>query len=131
MSVSNINGGIQHNIVPDTCNFTVDIRTTNEYSHTEILETIKTHTSCSISPRSKHLQPSFISHDHPIVKAGLSLGKKAFGSATLSDQALMNFPTLKMGPGDTKRSHSRDEFIYLHEIEEGVYTYINLLKIIL
>jgi len=131
MTVSMIHGGTQHNVVPDNCSFTVDIRTTEQYTHLEILETIRLYTSCSVKERSMRLAPSFIDVLHPAVQAGLALGCSTYGSPTTSDQALMNFPTFKMGPGDSARSHSADEFVWLKEIEEGIHIYINLLKTIL
>lgn len=131
MTTSMIQAGSQHNVVPDTCNFTVDIRVTEQYTHHEILDIIKKHTFSDIAVRSFRLRSSAISKTHPIVQAGLSLGLKTYGSPTTSDQALMDFPTIKLGPGNSERSHIADEFIYLHEIEEGIDTYIKLLSIIL
>ncbi len=131
MSVTMIDAGSQHNVVPDECRFVVDVRTTDAYSNQETLDIIMAHVSVEVNPRSTRLNPSGIPKDHPIVKAGLSLGKKTYGSPTLSDQALMPFPTLKMGPGDSARSHTADEFIYVNEIEEGVALYIELLNIVI
>jgi acetylornithine deacetylase len=131
MTCTMIKAGLQHNVVPGTCHFTVDIRTTEQYTHTEILDIVKTHTSSQIQARSMRLKPSYINRTHPIVQAGLGLGLEAYGSPTMSDQALMDFPSLKIGPGDSARSHMADEFIYLHEIGEGIHIYINLLKNIL
>ena len=128
MSVTLIQAGIQHNIVPETCHFTVDIRTTDEYTNQEVLDIIKEHISSMIQPRSVRLNPSSVSINHPLVLTGQSLHLKLYGSPTTSDQALMNFPTFKMGPGDSARSHSADEFIYLREIEEGIELYIKLLN---
>lgn len=131
MSVTMISAGSQHNVVPAECNFTVDIRTTDCYSNEEISFIIKNNVSCEITPRSFRLQPSTIDPDHKIVKAGVKLGRKTYGSPTTSDQALMPFPSLKLGPGDSARSHMADEFIYTKEIEEGIELYITLLKEIL
>lgn len=128
MTVSMIHAGIQHNIVPGTCSFTVDIRTTDEYSNAEALHLIEKNVTCSVKSRSLRLNASSISKDHPLVKAGEELEIKMYGSPTTSDQAVMNFPTIKMGPGDSARSHTADEFIYLSEIGEGIHTYINLLN---
>ncbi|MGZ3862339.1 MAG: M20 family metallo-hydrolase [Bacteroidia bacterium] len=128
MGVTMINAGSQHNVVPGTCKFTVDVRTTEVYSNQEVLEVIKANISSDVTPRSLRLQPSGISADHPLVKAGIKLGRKTYGSPTLSDQALMPWPSVKIGPGDSARSHTADEFIFIHEIEEGIATYINILK---
>jgi acetylornithine deacetylase len=128
MSVTVINAGLQHNVVPDTCNFTVDIRVNDCYTHEEILDIVRQHVACDVEPRSLRLRSTRIDESHPLVQAGKVLGKKCFGSATLSDKALMPFPALKMGPGDSMRSHTADEFIHLSEIEEGITTYIALLK---
>ncbi|MBO3700768.1 M20 family metallo-hydrolase [Roseivirga sp. E12] len=131
MNVTMIDAGTQHNVVPDHCRFVVDVRTTDSYSNQETLDIIKRNVKAHVTARSTRLNPSGISMDHPIVRSGLSLGRKTYGSPTLSDQALMPFPTLKMGPGDSARSHTADEFIYLHEIEEGIGLYIKVLQKIL
>jgi len=128
MTVTIIQSGSQHNVVPDTCSFTVDIRTTDVYSNSEVLEIIKEHVDCEITPRSLRLNSSSINKSHSIVKAGISLGRQTYGSPTSSDQAVMNFPTLKIGPGDSARSHTADEFIYLNEIVEGIELYIKMLN---
>lgn len=131
MSVTMIQSGTQHNVVPDECTFTVDVRTNELYTNEELLETIDANTKCEVKARSFRLQPSCISTEHPIVKAGISLGRQTYGSPTTSDQALMKFPTLKLGPGDSARSHTADEFIYVKEIEEGINLYIKMLSEIL
>jgi len=128
MAVTVIKAGEQHNVVPDICNFTVDIRLTEEYTHKEILETISAHVQSDIIPRSTRIKPSTIALDHPIVKAGLALGRQTFGSPTTSDQAFMDFPTLKIGPGDSARSHTPDEFIFIQEIRQGIEWYIAMLN---
>jgi acetylornithine deacetylase len=128
MNVTVINSGSQHNVVPDKCEFVVDVRTTDVYSNEEVLKIIKEHVSCDVVPRSTRLNPSAINKNHSIVKAGLSLGKKAYGSPTTSDKALMNFPSLKCGSGDSARSHTADEFIYTHEIKEGIELYIKMIS---
>lgn len=128
MSVTMINSGLQHNVVPDTCRFTVDIRTTDAYNNEEVLDIIKSNVSCNVTEGSLRLQPSRISTDHPFVRAGIKLGRKPYGSPTLSDQALMPWPSVKIGPGDSARSHTADEYIYLDEIKNGIETYINILK---
>lgn len=131
MSVTIIEAGSQHNVVPATCKFTVDVRVTDAYRNEEVLRIIRQHVNCDVNPRSTRLKPSSISPDHPIVKAGLALGRETYGSPTTSDQALLDIPSLKMGPGDSARSHMADEFIYTNEIEEGVSLYIELLSKIL
>jgi acetylornithine deacetylase len=127
MSVTRIEAGSQHNVVPGSCSFTVDIRITEMYTHEEILDTIRNHVSSEVSPRSMRLKPSSISTNHPLVQAGLKLGRTTYGSPTTSDQALLSIPSLKLGPGDSARSHSADEFIWLREIEEGIDLYIRIL----
>ena len=119
-----------HNIVPSSCKMVVDVRVNELYTFEEILATIEANISSSVKPRSLRLKSSGISLDHVVVKAGLSLGKSYYGSVTTSDKALMPFPALKIGPGDSARSHSADEFIFIKEIEEGVLTYIQLLSTI-
>jgi acetylornithine deacetylase len=128
MTVSMIHAGIQHNIVPETCTFTVDIRTTDDYSNAATLSIIEQHVTCSVKARSLRLNASAIHKNHLLVMAGSALNKDLFGSPTTSDQALMNFPTIKMGPGDSARSHTADEFIGISEIEQGIETYIKLLN---
>ncbi len=119
-----------HNIVPSSCKMVVDVRVNELYTFEEILATIEANITSSVKPRSLRLKSSGISLDHVVVKAGLSLGKSYCGSVTTSDKALMPFPALKIGPGDSARSHSADEFIFIKEIEEGVLTYIQLLSTI-
>ncbi len=131
MSVTIIEAGSQHNVVPATCKFTVDVRVTDAYRNEEVLRIIRQHVNCDVNPRSTRLKPSSISPDHPIVKAGLALGRETYGSPTTSDQALLDIPSLKMGPGDSARSHMADEFIYTNEIKEGMSLYIELLSKIL
>jgi len=131
MSVTMINAGSQHNVVPASCTFVVDIRINELYTHEEILTEIRQHVQCEAVPRSTRLKPSFIPLDHPLVQAGLDIGLKAFASPTMSDQALLDIPSLKIGPGDSARSHSADEFIYIREIEEGIAIYCKLLDKIL
>lgn len=127
ISVTMIKAGTQHNVVPDECNFVVDVRVTEQYTLEEVVETIRKNISSDVKPRSVRLQPSGISPEHPIVKRGLEMGLSTFGSPTLSDQALMPFTSIKIGPGDSARSHTADEYIYVNEIEEAVKQYILLL----
>ncbi len=128
MSVTVIEAGKQHNVVPDKCSFVVDVRTTDAYSNKETLAIIREHVDCEVTPRSTRLNPSGIDEAHPIVKAGKLLGRETYGSPTLSDQALMPFPSVKLGPGDSARSHTADEYIFIEEIEEGIATYIAMLS---
>ncbi len=130
MSVTIINAGSQHNVVPHECIFTVDVRVNELYTFEEVLSIIHQHTSCFIQPRSTRLRSTSISVNHPLIKSGLSLGKTYYGSPTTSDKALMPFSTLKMGPGDSARSHTADEFIYLDEIKNGIETYVALINAI-
>ena len=128
MSVTIINAGTQHNVVPDTCVFTIDVRATDQYTLEEIIEVIQENIQSEVNARSIRLRPSSIPMEHPIVKAGLKRGRKAYGSPTTSDQALLDCPSLKMGPGHSERSHTANEFIYLHEIEAGILQYISMLE---
>ena len=128
ISVTQIQAGTQHNVVPDLCKIVVDVRTTDAYSNVETLELIRNSVpECRLTPRSTRLNPSSISQSHPIVKRLEIMGKDAFGSPTLSDQALLNCPSLKLGPGNSSRSHTADEFIYLDEIRDAIELYIKLL----
>ena len=127
MSVTQINAGTQHNVIPDICTAVVDIRSNECYSNEELFEEITKHISCEAKARSFRLNSSSIPADHPFVKRAVELGKVPFGSPTLSDQALMKFPSVKIGPGKSSRSHTADEYILLNEIEEAVGLYIRLL----
>ena len=117
-----------HNIVPSQCSFVADVRVNELYSFEEVLSTIRQNVTSRVTPRSTRLRSSSIELDHPLVNAGMALGRTYYGSPTTSDKALMPFPTLKIGPGDSARSHIADEFIYLDEIKEGIEIYIQLLK---
>ncbi len=117
-----------HNIVPSQCKFVVDIRVNELYTFENLLSEIKQHVSCEFKPRSLRMRSSSIDLSHTLIESGIKLGRTYYGSPTTSDKALMNFPTLKMGPGDSARSHTADEFIYLHEIEEGIELYIKLIE---
>lgn len=127
MTATMIESGSQHNVIPDTCKFVVDVRNTDSFSNEEVLQIIKDNMKSQVIARSTRLQPSAISGDHVLVKTAKNLGIKTFGSDTLSDQALMNFPTVKMGPGDSLRSHTADEYIKLNEIQKGIEIYIQVL----
>jgi acetylornithine deacetylase len=127
MSVTQIEAGTQHNVVPDECRFVVDVRTNECYTNVEIWDIIKQNLKSEITPRSMRLNSSKIALNHPLILRGIELGLTYYGSPTLSDQALMSFPTLKIGPGDSARSHTADEFIFLTEIEAGMKIYTQLL----
>jgi acetylornithine deacetylase len=120
----------QHNVVPSTCKYVIDVRVNELYTFEEILEALKENLKSQFKPRTTRMKSTSIKLDHPLVKAGIALGKGYYGSPTTSDKALMPFPTLKMGPGDSARSHTADEFIYLSEIEDGVNTYIKMVEYI-
>jgi acetylornithine deacetylase len=128
INVTQIEAGQQHNVVPDECRFVVDVRTTDAYSNEETLQILQKAVDAHLEARSLRLQPSFIEENHPLVQAGLQLGMHCYGSPTLSDQALMPVPSLKLGPGDSSRSHTADEFIHLEEFFQGIDTYIELLE---
>lgn len=131
MTVTVIQAGKQHNVVPGECHFTVDVRVTDQYTLEEVLEVVKQNVSCQVTPRSLRMRPSGISEDHALVQAAKKLGLVLYGSPTTSDQALIPVPSVKMGPGDSARSHSADEFIYVDEIKQGIETYIRLLDLVI
>ncbi len=129
LTVTQINAGKQHNVVPAAVNLVIDVRVNDAYSNAEIAEILQKQAPCtSIIPRSLRLNSSCIPVNHELVKAGIAMGRTTYGSPTLSDQAVLSCPSLKLGPGDSTRSHSADEFIYIHEIEEGIALYIELLN---
>ena len=129
MTVTQIEAGKQHNAIPSEVTLVVDVRVNDRYSNKEIAEILENESPCStIVPRSLRLNSSSISVEHDLIKAGLELGRKTYGSPTLSDQSVLSCPSLKLGPGDSTRSHTADEFIYLQEIEEGITLYIKLLE---
>jgi acetylornithine deacetylase len=117
-----------HNVVPAQCKFVVDVRINELYTFAEVLDVIKANVLCEVLPRSTRLRSSSIALNHPLIKAGSKLGRTYYGSPTTSDKALMDFPALKMGPGDSARSHTADEYIYIDEIKEGIELYIQLLN---
>nr|WP_315147434.1 M20 family metallo-hydrolase [uncultured Flavobacterium sp.] len=127
MTVTQINAGKQHNVVPAECHLVVDIRVNDCYSNAEILDTVRQQVKAEITPRSMHLNASSIPLSHGLVQAGIALGRTTYGSPTLSDQSVLSCQSLKLGPGETLRSHSADEFIYINEIEEGIELYIKIL----
>jgi len=129
MTVSQINAGKQHNAIPAQVDLVVDVRVNDAYSNQEIADILQKESPCtSITPRSLRLNSSSIPVEHELVQAGIALGRDTYGSPTLSDQSVLSCPSLKLGPGDSTRSHTADEYIYLHEIEEGIDLYIQLLE---
>ncbi|HAS41398.1 MAG TPA: acetylornithine deacetylase [Microscillaceae bacterium] len=127
-TVTQIEAGYQHNVVPDSCKFVIDVRTQECYSNQEVLDILQQHTQSELKARSLRLNSSGIPLDHPMVQRGKSLGLSTYGSPTLSDQALMPFTTIKIGVGDSARSHTADEYIKRPEIEQGIDLYIQLLE---
>ena len=127
MTVTVLSAGTQHNVVPDECRFTIDIRTNEYYTNEEVFEFLGTKLKSEVKARSFRLSSSSIDMDNPVVRRCVGMGMVPFGSPTLSDQALMPFPSLKLGPGESSRSHSADEYICISEIEEAVQTYVRLL----
>ncbi len=128
MTVTQISSGKQHNTVPDICHFVVDVRSNGLYTHEQLLETIRLHTECELLPRSVRLNSSSIVLKHPVVTAAMKLGIPLFGSPTTSDQAIIPFPSVKIGPGDSARSHTANEFIRPEEIEQGIEIYCKLIE---
>tara|TARA_B110000495_G_scaffold181479_1_gene176221 strand:- start:15 stop:1070 length:1056 start_codon:yes stop_codon:yes gene_type:complete len=130
-TVTQINSGNQHNVVPSELVLVLDVRVNECYTNKEIFELLKVSAPCEIKPRSLNLNSSFISIDHPIVKAGSIINIEKYGSPTLSDQSKINFPSIKIGPGDSTRSHTANEFIYLNEIKKAIPKYLDLLNTII
>ncbi len=128
MTVTQINAGHQHNVIPATCDYVVDVRVTDSYTNQEVFEIIAANVKSEVNPRSLRLNSSSIPKEHEIVQAGIKLGRETYGSPTLSDQSVLSCPSLKLGPGQSLRSHTADEFIYVNEIEEGVQLYIKILE---
>lgn len=128
LTVTQIKAGSQHNVVPSQVELVIDVRVNDCYTNQEIAEILKKEAPCSLEPRSLRHNSSSIPPDHPLVEAGIRLGRRTYGSPTLSDQAVLSCPSLKMGPGDSRRSHSADEYIGIKEIEEGIAIYIKLLE---
>ena len=127
MTVTQVSAGKQHNVVPAECHLVVDIRVNDCYSNQEIVDIVRKHLTTIINPRSMHLNASSIPITHGLVQAGIALGRTTYGSPTLSDQSVLSCQSLKLGLGETLRSHSADEFIFVHEIKEGIQLYINIL----
>ena len=128
MSVTGIEAGTQHNVIPAECRFVVDVRVNECYQNEELLALVREQVHSDVTPRSTHLSSSFISLDHPAVKRLKTLGRVPFASPTMSNQAVMPFTTLKLGPGDSARSHTADEYIQLSEIEQAMEIYYDLLN---
>lgn len=131
VTTTGIHAGTTHNVIPDTCTFMIDVRTTDAYSNEQVVEMLRevvNNPSVTLTPRSTRLQSSGISSSHPLLQRILSLGCKPFGSPTLSDQALMRFPSVKMGPGQSSRSHTADEYIVIDEIHEAIRLYWDILN---
>ena len=126
LTITQINAGSQHNVVPSQVNLVLDVRVNEYYTNQEIAD-IVSQAPCEVTPRSLRLQSSSINEEHPLVVAGIAMGRNTYGSPTLSDQAALSCPSLKLGPGDSTRSHTADEFIYTDEIKEAVRLYIELL----
>ncbi|MDR1381976.1 MAG: M20 family metallo-hydrolase [Tannerella sp.] len=127
MSVTQIQAGTQHNVIPDRCTFVVDVRSNEFYSNSELLRQIRERVGCDVTPRSTRLNSSRTDPEHPFVRRAVMMGRQPFGSPTLSDQALMPFASVKIGPGDSSRSHSADEYIRPSEIREAIDAYVMLL----
>ncbi|MEY2834634.1 MAG: hypothetical protein RLZZ557_296, partial [Bacteroidota bacterium] len=118
-----------HNVVPASCRFVVDVRVNELYTFEEVMQILQSRVQSELTSRSFRLKSSIIPLDHPLVKAGHAMGMRHYGSPTTSDKALMPFPALKIGPGDSARSHTANEYIYIQELEEGIEKYIQLLNI--
>ena len=127
MQCTVVNSGTQHNVVPDECRFIIDVRTNEYYTNEEVFDFLQSRIKSQLKARSFHLHSSSIPLEHPLVQRCVAMGMTPFGSPTLSDQALMRFPSFKLGPGESSRSHSADEFVCLSEIENAISTYLKLL----
>ena len=131
MTVTQVSAGKQHNVVPAEAHLIIDVRVNDCYSNMDVVALLQKEAPCALTPRSTNLNSSFIPIDHELVQAGIGLGRTPYGSPTLSDQAKLSCPSLKLGPGDSTRSHTANEYIHVSEIEEGITIYINLLNEIL
>ncbi len=127
-TVTIVNAGTQHNVIPDECRFTIDVRTNEHYRNEELFQYLQSQMKSELKARSFRLSSSSIPTNHPLVRRCIAMGMKPFGSPTLSDQALMSFPSLKLGPGESCRSHSADEYIEIAEIRHSIETYLRLLQ---
>lgn len=131
LTVTQVSAGKQHNVVPADVDLVIDVRVNDCYSNQAIVDLLQENAPLTLTPRSTDLNSSAIPIEHPLVQAGIALGRETYGSPTLSDQAKLSCPSLKLGPGDSTRSHTADEYIHIHEIEEGIALYIALLNKIL
>lgn len=127
MTLTVVNAGTQHNVIPDKCTMLVDIRTNEFYDNEEVYEFIRQHLKSEVKAHSFRLKSSRIDPEHPLIRKCVAMGMKPFGSPTLSDQALMHFPSFKLGPGESSRSHSANEFIRISEIRDAIVKYETLL----
>ena len=127
MNVTMVNAGTQHNVIPDTCRAVIDVRTNEFYDNETVFRFIQEHVRSEVRARSFHLRSSHIAESHPLIQRCIAMGMKPFGSPTLSDQSLMPFASFKLGPGDSSRSHTADEFILVSEMENAITQYIRLL----
>ena len=127
-TVTIINAGTQHNVIPDACTFTIDVRSNECYTNEEIFAFFQEHLTSELKARSFRLSSSSILMEHSFVQACIREGLTPFGSPTLSDQALMRFPSLKLGPGESSRSHTADEYIKISEIDDAISLYVKLLR---
>lgn len=127
-TVTQIQAGTQHNVIPDECHLVVDVRTTDAYTNEQVLERIAAHLSAEVTPRSTRLQPSGLDQQHPAIAVAKRLQLRCYGSDALSDQALLLCPSIKMGPGDPYRSHQADEYLYIHELEKGIAQYVQFIQ---
>ncbi|HET8735154.1 MAG TPA: M20 family metallo-hydrolase [Pricia sp.] len=128
LTVTQISGGVQHNAVPAQVELVIDVRVNDKYTNREIANILQAEAPCELQPRSLRLNSSAIAKDHPLVRSGIALGRETYGSPTLSDQAALTCQSLKLGPGDSTRSHSANEFIYVREVEEGIDLYLRILE---
>ena len=128
MTVTQVNAGKQHNVVPSECSLVVDIRVNDCYSNAEILEVVKQNSNVKVTPRSMHLNASSIDKNHALAQAGISLGRNTYGSPTLSDQSVLSCQSMKLGPGNSLRSHTANEFIFIDEVKEGIHLYIKIIS---
>ena len=123
IAVTQIEAGTQHNVVPDVCRFVADIRTTDAYTNEETVEILRRAIRSEAVPRSTRIRAAAVADDHPLMRAARAAGRRTFVSPTTSDRTLMPFPALKMGPGESERSHTADEYVCLSEIAEGIAVY--------
>lgn len=128
LAVTQIEAGTQHNIVPDICRFVVDVRTTDAYTNEEVVEMVRAALRSEVVPRSTHIRAAVIADAHPLVQAAAKAGCTTFVSPTTSDRTLMPFPALKVGPGDSARSHTADEYVCIEEIDNGIATYRKIIE---